>query len=460
MITEVMTEGAALAGEDAATASAGFPSAVYAWTVVAALSLTNMMSYVERQILTLLFTPIKHDFHLNDTQVSLLAGAAFVLFYVAFGLVIGRLADRSNRKRIIMVGVVFWSLATTACGFAQNFIQLFVARISVGVGEATLGPSAMSIISDYFPRPRLARALSVFTGSQYVGAGLALVVGGAAISAAASLSAHHLAPSGLRPWQLAFIFVGLGGLLVLIPLAFMKEPARRGLARPRTAAVGRSELIAFFAENKRLLICHFAAFSISSMVGFGAVAWVPTFFVRVHHWTPQSIGYVYGLMLAGLGGAGVLAGARVGEWMERRGVVDAYLRVPIFSMVGAGVLLIGAVLAPDQRLALILLAGSTFISSFPVALIAAVLQTVTPNQMRGQVVSMFNFLSNVLGVASGPTVVALLTDFVFRRENAVGLSLITVTAVITPLVVVILVIGLRGYRESLARAPSLIPDPN
>src|ERR1019366_6895908 len=144
-------------------ASQAFPPASYAWFAVAALSLVNMVSYVERQILTLLFAPIKRDFHLSDTQGSLLAGAAFVIFFVLFGLLFGRLADSGNRKRIILVGALFWGLATTACGLAQSFIQLFLARISVGVGEASLAPSALSTISDYFPRERLTRAISFYT---------------------------------------------------------------------------------------------------------------------------------------------------------------------------------------------------------------------------------------------------------------------------------------------------------
>src|SRR5436190_3267953 len=196
----------------APTASTPFPAASYAWFAVGALSLVNMVSYIERQILTLLFAPIKRDFHLTDTQVSLLAGAAFVIFFVLFGLLFGRLADRGNRKRIILLGALFWSAATTACGLAQNFIHLFIARISVGIGEASLSPSALSTISDYFPRERLTRAISCYTGAQYVGAGLALVVGGFAIQLVAHLPPIELPGLGqLRPWQMTFVFVGLGG---------------------------------------------------------------------------------------------------------------------------------------------------------------------------------------------------------------------------------------------------------
>lgn len=454
-----------VATSPAGPAAAGaFPPRAYAWFAVGALSLLNMVSYVERQILTLLFAPIKADFRLTDTEVSLLAGAAFVIFYVLFGLLFGRLADRGNRKRIIMVGAVFWSLATTACGLAQNFVQLFVARISVGIGEASLGPSALSTISDYFPRERLARAISFYTGAQYAGAGLALVVGGFAIHLVANLPPLQLPGlPPLRPWQMTFVIVGLGGLLALLPMLFVREPVRRGVAK--AAPVGdkaamRSELFGFISANRRMFLAHFSAFSISSMLGFGTVAWVPTFFIRVHDWAPQDVGYVYGGILAVMGMAGVIAGGRVAEWMESRGVKDAYFLLPMISLSATAVFFISAMLlAPTAEIALGLIVCSTFLSSFPVSLIITALQAVSPNQLRGQLTSVYYFIANILGVASGPTVVALLTDYVYRDEMAVGLSLATASAVITPIVVTILAFGRPGLREGLARAADLYAQP-
>jgi MFS family permease len=433
--------------------------------VVGALSLINMVSYVERQILTLLFGPIKQDFRLSDTEVSLLAGAAFVIFYVLFGLLFGRLADRSNRKRIIMIGAVFWGLATTACGLAQNFIQLFIARISVGIGEASLGPAALSTISDCFPRERLARAISFYTGAQYVGAGLALVIGGLAIHIVAALPPLDLPGlPPLWPWQMTFVIVGLGGMLALIPMFFVREPSRRGVATaaPPMAdkAAVRSELFTFISANRPMFAAHFSAFSISSMLGFGTVAWAPTFFIRVHEWAPQDVGYVYGGILAVMGAAGVIAGGRIAEWMEARGVVDAYFVLPMISLGATAVFLISAlVLAPTAEIALALLTFSTFLSSIPVSLTITALQAVAPNQLRGQLTAIYYFIANILGVASGPTVVALLTDFVYRDEMAVRLSLATASAIITPIVILILALGRAGLRESLARSAELYAVP-
>ncbi len=456
-----MTVSAEARAQGGRAAAAAPTSAAYAWFVVIALSLINMVSYVERQILTLLFAPIKRDFHLTDTQVSLLAGAAFVIFFAVFGLLFGRLADRSNRKWIILIGTLFWSMATTACGLAQTFVQLFAARISVGVGEATLGSSAVSIISDCFPREKMPRALSVYTGAQYMGAGLALVIGGLAIQIVS-----HLPPIALpgmpplRAWQTTFLVVGLGGLLLAIPALFIREPARTGLA---VVGLGdgppRSQLLAFMSLNKRMLGCHILGFSINTMLGFGAAAWVPTFFIRVHHWAAQDVGYVYGgiMALGGLGGA--LVGGQIAERLLKRGMVDVYFVMPMTTATINMALFTTAMFVPSAPVALTILACSTFIGTLPLSLISASLQAVSPNQLRGQLSAIFGFIANILGVASGPTVVAVLTDYVYRDELAVGRSLATAYLLITPITVSILAFGRKGLRESLARAAEFHHTP-
>jgi MFS family permease len=443
------------AGEQSAARTAPYASTAYAWFVVGALSVTNMVSYVERLIPTLLFAPIKKDFGLSDTQVSLLAGFAFVLFYVLFGVLIGRLADRSNRKRIIVVGIFFWSLATMTCGLARNFAQLFLARISVGVGEATLGPSATSMISDYFPRERLARALSIYTGAQYLGAGLALVVGGFAIQLVAQLSPPVIPGIGrIAPWQMTFLAVGLLGMFVLIPMLFVKEPPRRGLIATGLGHKGVpfSELWAFMKLNRGTFGAIYGAFSIHAILGFGTVAWIPSYFVRVHGWQSHDIGYVYGMMVGVLGTAGVVLGARFAEWIAARGYVDAYVRAPLIVTLVIAVPQVLSTLMPTAELSLALLGVCTLLSSFPVAVAIASLQIVTPNQMRGQVLSFYLFSANILGLGLGPTFVAMITDYIYKNEHSVGYSLSTAVALILPIVAVTLWLGLKPFRESLARA--------
>jgi MFS family permease len=242
---------------------------------------------------------------------------------------------------------------------------------------------------------------------------------------------------------------------VLLPFYFVKEPVRRGVTVERAASARGAtpaELFAFMKLNWRTLTAHFAAFSISSTLGFGTVAWMPTYFVRVHHWAVHDIGYVYGLMFAFLGAAGVLAGPRFAEWLAGYGYKDVYLRAPMISMSVAAVPAMLAPLMPTASASLAFLTLSIFLSSFPVALTIAALQVITPNQMRGQIMSLFLFSANILGVGLGPTFVAMITDFVFHDEHAVGYSIAVATLVTTPMIVLLLYWGLRPFRESLARS--------
>ena len=436
-----------------------YPAARYAWFVIGTLSLINMVSFLERQIITLMFGPIKKDFSLSDTEVSLLAGFAFVVCYVLFGLVVGRLADRMNRKRIILFGIIFWSIATVACGFARSFVQLFLARVAVGIGESTLGPSAASMISDYFPRKKLARALSLYSSSNYIGNGLALVAGGAAIAWVASLPPLSLPGFGtFAPWQMTFILVGVGGLLVLLPFYFVKEPARQGVirtdARGRAVAVPYSEVWAFFHRNRRAIFCHFAAFSISAILGMGKAAWIPTYFIRVHGWSVQEIGLFYGLIFATAGAAGVIAGGWIVSWMHQRGDEAAYFRLPIYAFLAGTIPGVAVVMTSDGNLAIALLVISTFIASLPVACIGAGLQMITPNQMRGQVIAIFHFVGNIIGPALGPIVVALITDYIWKDEMAVGQSIATMYAIIIPICCLLLWYGMSAFRRSMVEAES------
>jgi MFS family permease len=412
-----------------------------------------MASYVERLLLTLLFDPIKHDLHLNDTEVSLLAGMAFVLFFVTAGLVVGRLTDRGNRKRLILIGVVAWSAATFCCGLARSFLQLFLGRMAVGVGESTLGPTANSIFADHFPRQRLAGALSVFSAASYVGAGAALAVGGAIISLAAHLPKITLfGPEPLHAWQLTFFISGAAGLLVLIPVLFVKEPRRRDLAPDTPGEASDALLWPFLKRRWRFFACHFGAYSISAILGMGSVAWMPSFFIRVHHWPAAQIGYVYGFVLAVVGGVAIVAGGRLIQWLEARGMADVHMRLPLIFLTASFPFGLAVVLVPDPNIAVVCLAISTFLSGIPIACISTALQLVTPNQVRGQVLALFAFVGNIVGPALGPVLIAALTDFVFRDPAAVGRSLAVATIVIAPIVSLLLWLGMAPFRAGLAHA--------
>ena len=192
-------------------------SATSGWITVAFLTIAYLFSFIDRWILGLLIEPIKADLGLTDTQIGLLLGPAFAIFYATMGLPLGWLADRRNRVRIVAVGIGLWSLATAASGLAKSFIHLFIARMSIGIGEATLSPCAMSIISDSFPREKRSRPIAVYTTALSLGAGLASLLGAAVLTWAKTGGDITFPLLGaLAPWQATFIVVGLPGLLLAL----------------------------------------------------------------------------------------------------------------------------------------------------------------------------------------------------------------------------------------------------
>jgi MFS family permease len=196
--------------------------------VVVVLTAAYIVSFIDRQILALLVVPIQRDLGLSDTQMGLLLGPSFAVFFALFGIPIGRLADRGTRRNIVAVGIAAWCAMTALCGLARNCLQLLVARIGVGVGEATLGPCALSLISDYFPAERRARPLGFYAMGVSVGSALALLIGGKVVAwvfAAPSLLLPLLGE--LRAWQAVFLVVGAPGLLMSLLMLTVREPPRR-----------------------------------------------------------------------------------------------------------------------------------------------------------------------------------------------------------------------------------------
>lgn len=213
---------------------------MHAWYVVVVLLLANAVSFIDRLLLSLLVTPIKTELQLSDTQVSLLQGFAFALFYCFAGLALARLADRSSRKWIVTAGLALWCLLTSLSGTARHYWQLFLYRFGVGIGEGTLSPSAYSLIAAYFPRERLSLAIGIYSLGITAGIGLAWLGGGAAIHWVSMQDAIEL--PGLPPlagWRLVFVLVGAIGLPVAVLMLFVREPARAPVApRERQRSTG------------------------------------------------------------------------------------------------------------------------------------------------------------------------------------------------------------------------------
>ena len=429
----------------------------YAWYVVGVLMFAYIVAIVDRQILSLLVEPIKRDLGVTDTQIGLLAGFAFILFYSILGVPIARLADRKNRKVIISIGIVIWSLMTAACGLAKTYGQLFVMRIGVGVGEGTLSPAAYSIMADYFPPQKLARAIGVYAMGLYAGSGLALLAGSAVVAMLSGPGMIEFPVIGeLHRWQLTFIVVAIPGFLVLALMASVREPPRRQFAYDgshRTIepeSVPFREIWQFFRRNRRLIIAHFGGFLMIGTVISAFLIWVPEFLRRTYDYSIAEAGAIYGMSLVLFGTAGPYFGGWFAEWLAKRGYRDAEMRAAAICGAIMVPITIVAPLAPDRISGLVMLALLSFILASAQGLPPTILQLIAPNRMRAQITAFFMLVAVLAGFSLGPALTAMITDYVFGYDEALPYSLAIVSAALTPIGVALLVYGLKPYRERLA----------
>jgi MFS family permease len=420
----------------------------YAWYVVGVLTLAYVSSFIDRQILALLVAPIRRDLGISDTGMSLLMGLSFALFYTFLGIPIGRLADSRSRRAIICWGIAVWSAMTAACGVVRSYPQLLLARVGVGVGEAALSPPAYSLIADYFPKERLATALSVYSMGIYIGSGLAVVIGGLALSAVPAAGTWTLPVVGaVRPWQSVFLVVAAPGLLIALLALTIREPARRGVVG--APSVPLAEAARYLRANLRTFACHDVGIACVALVNYGIAAWTPTMFARTYGWAPSRTGVVTGLITMAFGVAGIVSGGRLADAMLRAGKRDAKLRA---CRAGAAGLLASAVLyplMPTPELALALFVPVSFFAAFPFGAAAAAVQEAAPNQMRAQASAVYLFVVNLLGLGFGPTAVALLTDYAFASDGALRYSLAVVAAAGLVAALALLTAGLAPYRRTM-----------
>jgi MFS family permease len=210
----------AVAPEEAEPKASG-----YSWYVLSVLVVVYILNFIDRQIVSILVVDIQADLGLTNAQMGFLGGAAFGVFYALFGIPLGRLADNWNRTKLLSIGLALWSAMTVVSGFAKNGAQLGLARMGVGIGEATASPSAYSLISDYFPKRQRATALAIYSSGLYIGGGVSLFIG-AYIKEAWNLAYPGGGPLGLVGWQAAFLAVGVPGLLVALWVLSLREPKR------------------------------------------------------------------------------------------------------------------------------------------------------------------------------------------------------------------------------------------
>jgi MFS family permease len=441
--------------------SSGYPSRPYAWTVVAILIATAVLSYTDRQVLSLLVDPIRGELGISDTQVSLLLGTAFAVVYGIAGIPLGFLADRTSRRNLIFAGVVVWSCGTLACGFSHSFGQLFAARIVVGLGEAVLSPAAISLISDYFPPARRGTAVGFFLSGIAMGIGAAILIGGGVLHVVESGVLAGTPLAGQPAWRLVLLLIGAPGLLWSLAILLIKEPARKTTEDPTSAgegtaisaranagtagtrhttvttttnqhdtgpataarhtAIGASTLTSIVPSSTpwSRVIPIYLVVATASLVDNAVGAWAPTLLIREFTRDPAQIGVQLGFLLTAGFGGGVLLGGWLADRAGSRGGSSYKLGVCLLS----GLLILPVSLlinASEFHLVLLSVPMYFALSGIVTACGFSAILDVVPNRSRGLAMAISFFLNVALGAGLGPSAVTAASDYVFGVAAGLG----------------------------------------
>ncbi|MBS0473885.1 MAG: MFS transporter [Proteobacteria bacterium] len=425
----------------------------------ALLMLAYMLSFMDRQILVLMIEPLQRDLKINDSQFSLLHGTSFALFYTIVGLYVGGLIDRHHSVRILDWAVAWWSLATAVCGLARGYGQLFAARMMVGVGEAALSPGAYSLLSDYYEPRRRTRAFAIYATGMHLGSGVAFILGGRLIGYLESIPPVTMPLLGtLESWRLTFLVVGVPGLLLgLVIRWFIREPERGTMDRAvpgaeaqAAKATSHREFFAFVRANRAAYTNHNLGFGLHMMFSYAITSWLPVLLLRTYHWPVTQVGLVMGIQFLIFGPLGAFLGGKAARMLRERGDASAEMTLGAAS---CAMLLLGVVILTLFHGAGVVLAVAAlqiFFVAFPGSLNAASLQIVAPPRFRGLSGALFMLVGNLLGLALGPLVVGMLTDYVFADKKMVGMSLLTMGVVVMPVAIALLLAGRRYFRMAPA----------
>lgn len=385
------------AGREAAATSGRIESAGYRGLVLVMLLLVYTFNFIDRQILGILALPIKAEFQLTDTQLGLLSGIAFALFYTALGIPIAWLADRKSRTAIITVSLALWSLFTALCGVAGNFWQLFLARLGVGVGEAGGVAPTYALIADYFPRASRAKALAFYSLGIPIGSALGILLGG---WIAATVD-----------WRVAFISVGVAGL-VLAPIfrLVVKEPVRGRFDPPQAdaAAPPFRAVLSLLRRKPSFWLLAFGA-SCSSIVGYGMLFWTVSFFARTFDLPPITVSQIVG----GITFVGGVAGVWAGGWLgDRLGASNpaAYGRVPALAYLIAVPFYVTGLLVHNLPVTILLFVVPVALALVWLGPVITAVQHLVPPSMRATASATFLFVNNLIGIGMGPLIIGFISD--------------------------------------------------
>lgn len=418
------------------------------WYAVAILGCLYIVAFVDRLILGLLVEPLRADLGISDTQISLLMGVAFAVFYSVVGLPLGRVADLGNRKWLLVGTAVIWGSCTVASGLATSFAMLCLLRIGVAIGEAALTPASLSLISDLFPRETRARATSVFMALGALGATGSYILGGMAVNAIGAVD--HLAlplVGAVKPWQAVFFAVGAPAFLVAAIIALtIREPARE--TPPMVTRAGLTFAWAKRPYGPAFLL--FLATAVGQVIIYGLGGWAPTYLVRQFHWTIGDAGIHIGIVSMTLGISGMLLLPRIVEAWSARGRRDAPVLMLAGGLLIGAPLVIAAALAPTAYVFLGFYGAAMFCIMGTGLMPFICVQWAIPSHLRGEFLAAGLLANSLTGVALGPTAVVLAAG-AFGGGAHLGQGIALVAAVCGPLAAAFALL-LRGPMSRLLAA--------
>ena len=402
-------------GLPAQQARASF-STGYRQYVLGVLVVVYVFNLIDRQILSMLLEPIKRDLQLSDTQLGLLSGIAFAVFYTTFGIPIARYADKHSRVRVISWSLAAWSLMTAICGLAQNFWQLMLGRIGVAIGEAGASPPSHSLISDYFAPEKRATALGIYSLGVPIGVMIGFLAGGWLV--------HFF------DWRTAFIVVGLPGVLMAVIVSLTVKEPPRGLSEGVQSVQEQApikEAFLYFWSRPSFRHLTLAA-GLHAFASYGLLTWLPAFLVRSHQMGMAEIGTYLAMVSGIVGGIGTFAGGYI---CDRFGQNDRrmYVWIPALSLIIFIPLAILSLLSDTKEGALYFYLIPALLSPIYLGPTFSVVQGMSQLRMRAIAAAGLLFVLNLIGMGMGPMLVGVLSDFLKPQLGAEALRYALIVAV-------------------------------
>lgn len=417
-----------------------------AWWMLAVLFGLYLFSFIDRYVITIMVPHIKESLDLTDVQIGLILGPAFALFYSVFGLPLGWVADNFPRRWLIFLGAALFGLATAASAFAGGFVALFIARMCVGIGEASLSPAAYSLMADKFPRNLFGTASAIYNTAAKLGTASAYTIGGVAIGLAAGWQMGLPVIGEMEPWRIVFLLTGIPSIMIGALVFTFREPPRTSVVKKD--GVPTENIVGFLKSQRRLLIPMLLGFSLMAVCSFALAAWAPTYIARRFEWSPLQYGPILGAVSMAAALTLVFKGALV-DWLFTRGGKDAYVRFYTWLLMGCLPIAAVTFFIPNAIVFMICYGILQVVALPTIVFMSAAIQLIVPGNLRGQIVSVFLFCLTVIGGSTGPLLVAVLTDYVFRDDLMVGYSMAVVVCLAMPCALVLLRLSLKPLRDAV-----------